>query len=77
MNRLCDVEDWQKREIRDTLSDLQKLQSDGIIHRKDWKWALGIITMSRFGKLNDKSIAIGIGSGSILNSSTDIRYIQI
>jgi SAM-dependent methyltransferase len=64
LNRLCDVEDWQKREIRDTLSELQKLSSDGFIHRKDWEWALGIVAMSRFGKLNDKSTAIGIGSGT-------------
>jgi SAM-dependent methyltransferase len=64
LNRLCYVEDWQKREIRDTLSELQKLSSDGFIHRKDWEWALGIIAMSRYGKLNDKSTAIGIGSGT-------------
>jgi SAM-dependent methyltransferase len=64
LNRLCYVEDWQKKEIRDTLSDLQKLSSDGFIHRKDWEWALGIIAMTRFGKLNDNSTAIGIGSGT-------------
>jgi hypothetical protein len=58
------VEDWQKKEIRDTLSDLQKLSSDGFIHRKDWEWALGILAMTRFGRLNDNSTAIGIGSGT-------------
>ena len=50
LNRLCYVEDWQEIEIRDTLSELQKLSQDGFIHRKDWEWALGIIVMSRFGK---------------------------
>ena len=43
LNRLCYVEDWQNIEIRDTLSDLLKLSTDGFIHRKDWEWALGII----------------------------------
>ena len=64
LNRLCYVEDWQKKEIRDALSELLKLSQDGIIHRKDWEWALGIIALNRFGKLNDKSTAIGIGSGT-------------
>jgi SAM-dependent methyltransferase len=35
----------------------------GFIHRKDWEWALGIIAMRRFGKLNEKSTAIGVGAG--------------
>ena len=35
----------------------------GFIHRKDWEWALGIIAMKRFNKLNNKSTAIGIGAG--------------
>lgn len=35
----------------------------GFIHRKDWEWALGIIAMKRFNRLNDKCIAIGIGAG--------------
>ena len=42
---------------------IQKLSSEGFIHRKDWEWALGIIAMRRFGKLNEKSTAIGVGSG--------------
>jgi SAM-dependent methyltransferase len=64
LNRLCYVEDWHEIEIRDTLSELHKLSPDGLIHRKDWEWALGIIAISRFGKLNEKSTAIGIGSGT-------------
>jgi SAM-dependent methyltransferase len=64
LNRLCYVEDWQNIEIRDTLSDLHKLSTDGFIHRKDWEWALGIIAMNRFGRLNEKSTAIGIGCGT-------------
>lgn len=35
----------------------------GLIHRKDWEWALGITAMKRFNKLNDKCTAIGIGAG--------------
>jgi hypothetical protein len=35
----------------------------GFIHRKDWEWALGIIAMKRFGKLNNKCNALGIDAG--------------
>ncbi len=33
----------------------------GFIHRKDWEWALGVVAMKRFGKLNKNSRAIGVG----------------
>jgi SAM-dependent methyltransferase len=58
------LEDWDNNEIRHALSELHKLNPLGLIHRKDWEWALGIIAMERFSKLNDNSIAIGIGSGT-------------
>src|SRR6187200_103319 len=64
LNRLCYVEDWKNGEIKEALAELQKLNSEGFIHRKDWEWALGIIAMRRFGKLNEKSTAIGVGSGT-------------
>jgi SAM-dependent methyltransferase len=64
LNRLCYVEDWKNQEIRETLSQLQKLNPQGFIHRKDWEWALGIVAMRRFGKLNKDSKAIGVGSGT-------------
>jgi SAM-dependent methyltransferase len=64
LNRLCHVEDWKNREIRETLSQLQKLHPQGFIHRKDWEWALGIVAMRRLGKLNKNSKAIGVGSGT-------------
>src|SRR6187200_1294963 len=63
LNRLCCIEDWENSEIKEALSELQKLSPEGFIHRKDWEWALGIIAMRRFGKLNEKSTAIGVGSG--------------
>ena len=34
----------------------------GFIHRKDWEWALGIMAIKRFGKLNKNSKAIGVAS---------------
>jgi SAM-dependent methyltransferase len=64
LNRLCCVEDWENRQIRETLSQLQKLNPQGFIHRKDWEWALGIVAMRRFGKLTKNSNAIGVGSGT-------------
>jgi SAM-dependent methyltransferase len=36
----------------------------GCIHRKDWEWGLGVLAMKRFGKLNKKSKAIGVGSAT-------------
>ena len=63
LNRLCYVEDWQNPEIRDALAELQKLNPQGFIHRKDWEWAIGLMAMKRFGKINESSAAIGVGSG--------------
>jgi SAM-dependent methyltransferase len=64
LNRLCYVEDWQNHEIRETLVELQKFNPEGFIHRKDWEWAIGLIAMKRFDKLNKSSAAIGVGSGT-------------
>jgi len=50
--------DWKTRSNK-----IICMRKDGFIHRKDWEWALGIIAMRRFGKLNEKSTAIGIGAG--------------
>ncbi len=63
LNRLCHVEDWNNSEVKTALSELQKLNPEGYIHRKDWEWALGLIAMKRFGKLNQDSKAIGVGVG--------------
>ena len=63
LNRLCYVEDWQNPEVREALAELQKLNPQGVIHRKDWEWAIGLIAMKRFGKINESSAAIGVGSG--------------
>jgi SAM-dependent methyltransferase len=64
LNRLCYVDDWKNPEICNTLGELQKLNPQGFIHRKDWEWAIGIIAMKRFGKLNKDSKAIGVGGGT-------------
>src|SRR3712207_7445611 len=50
----------------------------GQIHRKDWEWALGIIAMKRFGKLNRNNTAIGIGAGKelILRSEEHTSELQ-
>ena len=77
LNKLCCVEDWEHAEIKDLVSQLQNAsyyeKSGGIlarlpgqIHRKDWEWAMGILAMRRFGKLNKNSIALGIGAGKEL-----------
>ena len=74
MNKLCCIEDWENHEVREIIPKLQDItyynkcqgilaRKPGQIHRKDWEWALGIIAMKRFGKLNNNSIAIGIGAG--------------
>jgi SAM-dependent methyltransferase len=63
LNRLCYVEDWQNPEVRGALAELQKLNPQGFIHRKDWEWAIGLIAMKRFGKIDESSAAIGVGSG--------------
>jgi SAM-dependent methyltransferase len=64
LNRLCYLEDWKNNQIKEALSELHKLHPLGLIHRKDWEWALGIIAMQRFDKLNKNSTAIGIGAGT-------------
>lgn len=35
----------------------------GLIHRKDWEWAMGLLAMTRMRKLNKQNVAIGIGAG--------------
>jgi SAM-dependent methyltransferase len=64
LNKLCHLEDFHNRELRQALSEIQKLNPMGHIHRKDWEWAMGIIAMQRLGKLNKRCSAIGIGSGT-------------
>ena len=63
-NRLCYVEDWNNQEITYALSELRKFNSEGFIHRKDWEWAMGILAMRKLGKLNENSIALGVGTGT-------------
>ncbi|HEX2170413.1 MAG TPA: hypothetical protein VHF65_08950, partial [Nitrososphaera sp.] len=57
LNRLCYVEDSENGEIREILSSLQLDFS-----RRSWEYALAIVAMRRFGKLNNNSKAIGIAS---------------
>src|SRR5215216_811575 len=63
LNRLCYIEDWDHNELKNIINGLQNPIFENYIHRKDWNWALGIIAMKRFNKLNDKCTAIGIGAG--------------
>lgn len=64
LNKICHLEDFRNREIVQALTDIQKLDPMGLIHRKDWEWAMGIIAMQRLGKLNKKCTAVGVGSGT-------------
>jgi SAM-dependent methyltransferase len=57
LNRLCYVEDSENSEVREVLSSLQLDFS-----RRSWEYALAIIAMRRFDKLNNNSKAIGIAS---------------
>jgi hypothetical protein len=57
LNRLCCVEDWKNSEIREILSSLQLHFS-----KRSWEWALAVVAMRRFGKLNNNSNAIGVAS---------------
>ena len=53
----------QKKNCKTTSQKITYMYKPDLIHRKDWEWALGIMAMKRFNKLNDKCTAIGIGSG--------------
>jgi SAM-dependent methyltransferase len=64
LNRLCCIEDWNNVEIQQAFQELQiNRWREHLIHRKDWEWALGIIAMKRFNKINKNSVAIGVGAG--------------
>jgi hypothetical protein len=63
-NRLCYLEDWNNIEVITALRQLHKLDPNGFIHRKDWEWAMGILAMEKFGKLNENSVALGVGTGT-------------
>jgi SAM-dependent methyltransferase len=64
LNGLCSLEDWNNDEIRQTISELHESNPPIIIHRKAWEFAMGILAMKRFNKLNMTNLAVGIGSGS-------------
>jgi len=57
LNRLCYVEDSENSEIIEILSSLQQNFT-----RRSWEWALSVVAMRRFDKLNNNSKAIGIAS---------------
>jgi SAM-dependent methyltransferase len=63
LNRVCSLEDWDNNEIIQILSELHKSNSPVIIHRKAWEFAMGILAMKRFNKLNINNLALGVGSG--------------
>src|ERR687895_325657 len=63
LNKLCYIEDWQNDELRQLISELQKRDQLGLIHRKDWEWAMSLVAMRRFSKLNKNSTALGVGAG--------------
>jgi SAM-dependent methyltransferase len=64
LNKLCLLDDFENSELRQTLSEINKLDPNGLIHRKDWEWAMGIIALKRLGKLASNNTAIGIGCGT-------------
>ena len=39
------------------------MRERGLIHSKDWEWAMSVIAMRRSGKLNENSTALGVGVG--------------
>jgi hypothetical protein len=51
LNRLCSLEDWNNEEIRQIFSELHN--PPVTIHRKAWEFAMGVLAMKRFNKLND------------------------
>lgn len=52
-----------RKDWTNTTNKIVGLRKPGFIHRKDWEWALGIIAMKKFNKLNDKCTTICIGAG--------------
>ena len=86
LNKLCCIEDWEDCEVKEIIPELQHItyynkcqgilaRKPGQIHRKDWEWALGLIAMKRFGKLNNNNIGIGIGAGRELILFYLTRYL--
>lgn len=64
LSKVCCVEDFENLEVRQALADISKLNPDGLIHRKDWEWAMGIVALHRLGKLDEKCTAVGVGVGT-------------
>jgi SAM-dependent methyltransferase len=62
LNTLCSIESWKNEEVRNTINEIRK--DPRFIERKDWEWALGLIAMKRFGKINKNCTALGVGAGS-------------
>lgn len=64
LNKVCCIEDFENVEVRQALAEILKLNPDGLIHRKDWEWAMGIIALRSLGKLDKRFTAVGIGVGT-------------
>src|SRR5574341_2610 len=63
LNKLCYIEDWQNNELKQALAEFPMPQFGNFVHRKWWEWVMGLIAMRRFGKLNQKCEALGVGAG--------------
>jgi SAM-dependent methyltransferase len=63
LNKLCCLEDWNNSELSEIMSNIRRTTSPHHFHRKDWEWAIGILAMRRFSKINRSSVALGVGSG--------------
>jgi SAM-dependent methyltransferase len=61
LNGVCHVEDWNKIEIKNIISELQKVSLSDYIHRKDWEMNTNIINMRKLGFIHRKDWEWALG----------------
>jgi len=61
--RLCKLSDWNDPEFYEMLKSVVYPPLCDVKHRKHWEWAIGMLTLKKFGRINNDAIALGIGAG--------------
>ncbi|HEX5981785.1 MAG TPA: class I SAM-dependent methyltransferase, partial [Nitrososphaeraceae archaeon] len=61
LNRLCYVEDWKNMEIKNIISELQKVSLSDYIHRKNWEMNTNIVNIRKPGFIHRKDWEWALG----------------
>jgi SAM-dependent methyltransferase len=61
INRLCYIEDWNNKEIKDIISQLQSASLPSYINKKDWEMTTNIVNARKTGLIHRKDWEWALG----------------